>query len=71
MRDELRVPRTRSWSPTRSAAVQAGTGYAGWWVSWSQMTAESDEWAAEARDRLPAMIRTFVERNLPEVRSPT
>lgn len=30
------------------------------------MTAASDEWAAEARDRLPAIVRRFVERNLPE-----
>jgi hypothetical protein len=29
------------------------------------MTAVSDEWAAEARDHLPAMVRRFVERNLP------
>jgi hypothetical protein len=32
----------------------------------TRMAAVSDEWAAEARDRLPAMVRRFVERNLPE-----
>jgi hypothetical protein len=31
-----------------------------------RMTAVSDEWATEARDRLPPMVRRFVERNLPE-----
>jgi hypothetical protein len=30
------------------------------------MTVVSDERAAQARDRLPPIIRTFVERNLPE-----